>query len=130
MVWIPLTSPSGHAQYFNVDNIVMFRELSALEAPKGAHSKIWLQNGTAQVGEKPDDILKLIGEGLVKLTAINNQPLYFNPTACTEIGNFVESIEDKKNVAAKTKVRTVNDDFAVKEDIETVLEKLGGEAGA
>jgi len=33
------------------------------------------------------------------------------------------SIEDKKNVAAKTKVRTVNEDFAVKEDIETVLSK-------
>jgi hypothetical protein len=130
MVWIPLTSPSGHTQYFNADNIVMFRELSALEAAKGAHSKIWLQTGTAQVGEKPDDILKLIHEGIVKLTAVNDQPLYFNPTACTEIGNFVESIEDKKNVAAKTKVRTVNEDFAVKEDIETVLAKLGGETEA
>jgi hypothetical protein len=61
---------------------------------------------------------------------MNDQALYFNPTACTEIGNYVESIEDKKNVAAKTKVRTVNEDFAVKEDINTVLEKLGGEAEA
>ena len=76
MVWIPLTSPSGHKQYFNADNIVVFRELSALEAAKGAHSKIWLQTGTAQVGENPDDILKLIQEGLVKLTATNDRPLF------------------------------------------------------
>jgi hypothetical protein len=127
MVWIPLTSPAGHTQYFNIDNIVMFRELSGLEAAKGAHSKIWMQTGTAQVGEKPDDILKLIPEGLVKLTAINDQPLYFNPTACTELGDFVESLEDKKYAAAKTKVRTVNEDFAVKEDIKVVLKKFGGE---
>jgi hypothetical protein len=127
MIWIPLTSPSGHTQYFNADNIVMFRELLALEAPKGAHSKIWRQTGTAQVGEKPDEILKLIREGLVKLTAANDQPLYFNPTACTQIGNLV-SIDDKKKVAAKTMVRTANEDFAVKEDIKTVLETLGGEA--
>jgi hypothetical protein len=127
MVWIPLTSPGGHTQYFNVDNIVMFREVSGLEAAKGAHSKIWMQSGTAQVGEDPDDILKLIPEGLVKLTAINDQALYLNPTACTELGDFVESLEDKTYAAAKTKVRTVNEDFAVREDIKVVLKRFGGD---
>jgi hypothetical protein len=127
MVWIPLTSPGGHTQYFNIDNIVMFRGVSGLEAAEGAHSKIWMQTGTAQVGEKPDDILKLIPEGLIKLTAINDQPLYLNPTSCTELGDFVESLGDKKYAAAKTKVRTVNEDFAVREDIKVVLRKFGGD---
>jgi uncharacterized protein YlzI (FlbEa/FlbD family) len=128
MVWIPLTSPSGRTQYFNADNIVVFRELSGLEAGDGTHSKIWLQTGTAQVREKPDDILKLIAAGLVQLTAINGQPIYFNPTACTQIGKFVATLDDKKNADGKTQVRTVNNDFPVKEDIETVLKKFEGEA--
>jgi hypothetical protein len=128
MVWIPLTSPSGHTQYFNADNIVVLREHSGIDAAPGTHSKIWLQTGTAQVREMPDDILERIGAGLVQLTAANDQPIYFNPTACTQIGDFVASLDDKKNVGAKTQVRTVNNDFPVKEDIETVLGKFEAEA--
>jgi hypothetical protein len=50
-----------------------------------------------------------------------------NPTSCTELGDFVESLGDKKYAAAKTKVRTVNEDFAVREDIKVVLRKFGGD---
>jgi hypothetical protein len=65
-----------------------------------------MQSGNAQVRETPADILKLISAGFVKLTAPNDMPIYFNPSSCTEIGEFVEFQGDKKNAGAKTKMKT------------------------
>jgi hypothetical protein len=127
MPWIKLTSPTGKTQYFNADNIIVFREVLALEAAKGGHSRIWMQNGNAQVREMPTDILKVIPAGLVKLTAPNDVAVYFNPASCTEIGEFVESQEEKNNVGAKTKIKTENEDFVVIESVEQTISLFSGE---
>src|ERR1700691_4686138 len=86
MSWMKLTSPTGRTQYFNAENMIVFREVSGLEAAEGARSKLWLQNGSAQVREVPTDIIKQLGPGWIKLTLPSDIPIYFNPASCTEIG--------------------------------------------
>jgi hypothetical protein len=65
MSWIKLTSPSGRLQFFNSENLIVFRSVSGLEAAEGAHAKLWMQSGCAQVKETPADILKLLDPGWI-----------------------------------------------------------------
>jgi hypothetical protein len=86
-----------------------------------------MQSGNAQVRETLADILKLVSAGFVKLTAPNDIAMYFNPSSCTEIGEFVDFQGDKKNAGAKTKIKTENEDFAVKESVEEVIVIFSGD---
>jgi hypothetical protein len=127
MPWIKMTSLTGQAQYFNSANLIVLRAASGLDAAPGARSTLWMQAGKAQVRETPDEIIKQLGPAWVELTSPAGTPIYFYPDSCTEVLDLISNEKNMEKNAARTKVRTENEEFVVRESVGQVINALDGQ---
>ncbi len=128
MPWIKLTSLTGQAQYFNIANLIVLRAPSGLDAAPGARTSLWLQAGKAQVKETPEEIIKELGPAWVELTTPPGTPIYFYPDSCTEVLDLVSNEKAMEKNTARTKIRTENEEFVVRESVAQVMAALDGQA--